>query len=181
MNYKLGEIASVTKLAGFEFTKYMEYIPDGEIIAIRALNLKNGTLILNDIRRIAKSVSESLERSKLYKYDIVLSYTGTIGECAQITENDKYHLAPNVCKVMPNTELVDPDFLFQYVRSPVFRQMMLNYCHGSTQPTIPMSTIRELPIDIPFDIAEQQKVAEILKSLDGKIAVNNAINDNLAA
>ncbi len=179
MKYKLSEIASVTKLAGFEFTKYIKYIPDGEIIAIRALNLKDGTLILNDVRRIASSVSESLERSKLYINDIVLSYTGTIGECAQITENGKYHLAPNVCKVTPNTELVDPDYLFQYVRSPLFRQLMMNYCHGSTQPTIPMATIRELPIDIPFNIVEQRKVAKTLKILDRKVELNNAINCNL--
>ena len=47
MKFELNEIASVTKLAGFEFTKYINYIPDGEIIAIRALNLKNGGHINN--------------------------------------------------------------------------------------------------------------------------------------
>lgn len=179
MKYKLSEIASVTKLAGFEFTKYFEYIPDGEIIAIRALNLKNGVLMLDDIRRISQNVSKKLERSQLKKNDIVLSYTGTIGECAQITENEKYHLAPNVCKITPNTTLVDPDFLFQYIRSPLFKQLMLNYCHGSTQPTISMATIRDLPIDISFDIVNQKKIASIIKAVDKKVAINNAINNNL--
>ena len=179
MRYKLGEIATVTKLAGFEFTKYMKYIPDGEIIAIRALNLKNGTLVLEDIRRIARDVSESLERSRLYKNDIVLSYTGTVGECAQITENGKYHLAPNVCKITPKAEVVDPIFLFQYVRSSLFKQVMLNYCHGSTQPTIPMTTIRELPVEIEFDTVQQRKVADIISCIDDKIALNQQINKNL--
>ncbi len=179
MRYKLGEIATVTKLAGFEFTKYMKYIPDGEIIAIRALNLKNGTLVLEDVRRIARDVSESLERSRLYKNDIVLSYTGTVGECAQITENGKYHLAPNVCKITPKAEVVDPIFLFQYVRSSLFKQVMLNYCHGSTQPTIPMTTIRELPVEIEFDTVQQRKVADIISCIDDKIALNQQINKNL--
>ena len=70
---KLSDVAEVTKLAGFEFTKYMKYIPDGEIIAIRALNLRQGRLVLDDIRRISKSVSMELSRSQLHKYDIVLS------------------------------------------------------------------------------------------------------------
>ncbi len=179
MKYKLGEIATVTKLAGFEFTKYMKYIPNGEIIAIRALNLKNGTLVLEDVRRIARDVSESLERSQLYKNDIVLSYTGTVGECAQITENGKYHLAPNVCKITPKVEVVDPIFLFQYVRSSLFKQVMLNYCHGSTQPTIPMTTIRELPVEIEFDTVQQRKVADIISCIDDKIALNQQINKNL--
>lgn len=41
MRCKLGDISEITKLAGYEFTKYIKYIPDGEIIAVRALNLKN--------------------------------------------------------------------------------------------------------------------------------------------
>lgn len=121
MKCRLDEIASVTKLAGFEFTKHVKYIPDGEIIAIRALNLKDGILVLDDVRKIDRKVSDNLERSKLYKNDIVLSYTGTIGECAQITENGKYHLAPNVCKVTPKEDKVDPVFLFQVVRSHSFK------------------------------------------------------------
>ena len=47
---KLGEISDITKLAGFEFTKYIEYIEDGEIIALRALNLRKGELDLTDIK-----------------------------------------------------------------------------------------------------------------------------------
>lgn len=41
----LGEIAEITKLAGFEFTKYIEYNNDGEVIALRALNLRMENLI----------------------------------------------------------------------------------------------------------------------------------------
>lgn len=93
MRCKLGDISEITKLAGYEFTKYIKYIPDGEIIAVRALNLKNGALVLDDIQRISKEVSETLPRSQLHKNDIVLSYTGTLGECAQIREDGKYHLA----------------------------------------------------------------------------------------
>lgn len=35
---KIGEIASVTKLAGFEFTKYIQYKEHGDIIMLRGLN-----------------------------------------------------------------------------------------------------------------------------------------------
>lgn len=59
---KLGDIATVTKLAGFEFTKYIKYTDDGEIIAIRALNVKNGMLDLSEIKRIDKAVSDSLTK-----------------------------------------------------------------------------------------------------------------------
>ena len=179
MEYKkLGEIANVTKLAGFEFTKYMEYISDGEIIAIRALNLKSGRLILDDVKRISSKVSESLPRSQLHKYDIVLSYTGTVGECAQIQKDNLYHLAPNVAKVTPDISKVNPTYLFQYIRSHEFKKKMLSYAHGSTQMTIPMKVIRELSIPM-FDMETQNLVASVLAPLDYKIALNTRINDNL--
>lgn len=99
----LGEVANVTKLAGFEFTKYIKYNNSGEIIALRALNLRQGELDLTDIKRIDKSVSELLPRSKLYSGDILLTYTGNgYGDCALISENDRYHLAPNICKITPD-------------------------------------------------------------------------------
>lgn len=179
MRCKLGDISEITKLAGYEFTKYIKYIPDGEIIAVRALNLKNGALVLDDIQRISKEVSETLPRSQLHKNDIVLSYTGTLGECAQIREDGKYHLAPNVCKITPNDSVVNPNFLFQYIRCEKFKQTLINYAHGSTQPTIPMSTIRDIPVDIPDGLEKQGKIAAILSILDEKIAINRAINDNL--
>lgn len=175
---RMDEIADVTKLAGFEFTKYMEYIPDGEIIAVRALNLKNGSLVLDDVRRIERSVSDSLTRSKLYVNDIVLSYTGTIGETAQITENNRYHLAPNVAKIAPDISKINPQYLFLYIRSDEFKQQMLNHAHGSTQMTVPMKVIRELTVPI-CERSTQDKIASILVSIDRKIENNKRINDNL--
>ena len=168
MRKRLDEVADVTKLAGFEFTKYIKYIDDGEIIAIRALNLKEGRLILDDIKRIAKNVSEELPRSQLHKYDIVLSYTGTIGESAQIMEEGKHHLAPNVAKVVPKCDVIDPRYLFQYICSREIKQQMKNYAHGSTQPTVPMATIRELTVPV-YDIETEKKIASLLSSIGDKI------------
>lgn len=175
----LSDIADITKLAGFEFSEYFEYIEDGEIIAVRATNLKNGFLDLTDIRRISKTISEKLLRSKLYKYDIVMSSTGTIGECAQIRNDDSFHCAPNVCKISPKQDKVDPDFLFQVIRSSYFKKVVLNYAHGSTQPTISTATIRELPIDIPLDLPTQRKAAYLLSRFDRKIENGIAIIEQL--
>ena len=111
---ELGQIAEITKLAGFEFSKYIEYIEDGEIIAIRAMNVKDGVLDLENIKRIDKKVSDNLTRSKLFRDDIVITYTGSkYGEVAFINEDDKYHLAPNVAKITINKDN-NPYFFFCY-------------------------------------------------------------------
>lgn len=176
---EIGDIADVTKLAGFEFTKYIDYIDDGKIIALRALNLRNGELDLSDIKRIDRDVSDSLVRSKLYKNDILLTYTGNgYGDCAIIEENNKYHLAPNICKITPNEDAVEPYFLYSYIRTSEFYKTMSNHMTGSSQPTIPMKTIRVLKVPVPpMDI--QKKVASMVLSINQKIKNNTEINKNL--
>ena len=77
---KLGEVCDVTKLAGFEFTEYVKYSSTGEIIALRGLNVKNGKLILDDIKYIDGSNLSKLSRSKLFKGDILFTYVGTVGQ-----------------------------------------------------------------------------------------------------
>lgn len=175
----LGEIAEVTKLAGFEFTKHIKYNSDGEIIALRALNLRNGELDLTDIKRISREVSERLTRSKIYKDDILLTYTGNgYGDCAIIEDNDKYHLAPNICKIVPNNKEVFPYYLYCYIRSKAFYNQMSNNMTGSGQPTIPMKTIRLLKVPVP-EMSVQINVANMIWLLNQKIRNNRAINNNL--
>ena len=175
----LGEIAEITKLAGFEFTKYIEYNNDGEVIALRALNLRNGELDLTDIKRISRKVSDGLTRSKIYKDDILLTYTGNgYGDCAIIEENDKYHLAPNICKIVPNKNVISPYYLYCYIRSKAFYNQMSNNMTGSGQPTIPMKTIRLLKIPVP-ELRVQVNIANMLWLLNQKIRNNKVINNNL--
>ena len=175
----LGEIAEVTKLAGFEFTKHIKYTSDGEIIALRALNLRNGELDLTDIKRISIEVSERLTRSKIYKDDILLTYTGNgYGDCAIIEDNDKYHLAPNICKIVPNKKEVFPYYLYCYIRSKAFYNQMSNNMTGSGQPTIPMKTIRLLKIPVP-KMGVQINIANMIWLINQKIRNNKAINNNL--
>ena len=176
---KIGDIAEVTKLAGFEFTKYIEYVEDGEIIALRALNLRNGELDLTDVKRVRRDVSDTLKRSKLFKNDILLTYTGNgYGDCAYIEENDKYHLAPNICKLSPDETKVDPYYLYAVIRDKHFRELMKNYIGGSSQPTIPMKTIRILEIPLP-DLSIQKKIGGVIRVLDEKCRNNRKINENL--
>ena len=51
----LGDVATVTKLAGFEFTKYVNYSDEGKIRALRGLNVKNEKLDLTDVKYMYNS------------------------------------------------------------------------------------------------------------------------------
>ena len=163
----LDECSNVTKLAGFEFTEYMKYIDDGEVIALRALNLKNGKLDLQDIKKIDRQVSESLTRSKLYINDVLFSYVGTVGEVALIEENDKFHLAPNVAKITFN-DLMFPKFALQYLMSSNIKNEINKYITTTSQAALSMENIRKMKVIVPTK-KEQEKIASILSTVDEQI------------
>lgn len=145
---KLGEIAFVTKLAGFEYTKYVKYKPQGDIIMVRGLNCKQGKLILDDIYWIDKETSNFLNRSQLSKGDIVLTYVGTVGEVALIEEDNKYHLAPNVAKIsLYNKTENNPEY---WTYALLFsRDYVTHFAASTTQAAISMEKIRDILFPIP--------------------------------
>lgn len=174
----LGDLCQVTKLAGFEYTNFFEYIEGGEIIAIRGLNVKDGRLDLLEVKKISKEVSGKLPRSRLAKNDILLTYTGTLGEVALIEEDNKYHLAPNVCLVRP--EKVDPYYLYCFMRSDAFRLEVERLSVGSTQQTIPMKNIRQILVPLA-DKKHQEELGSYISVFDSKIQVDRETNKTLEA
>ncbi|EGP5324199.1 restriction endonuclease subunit S [Enterococcus faecium] len=168
----LEDVADITKLAGFEFTKYFQYKEEGDIIAIRGLNVKNGFLDLSTVKYIDKEVSNSLPRSKLYNNDIVLTYTGSkYGDVALIEKNNKFHLAPNVAKISIKKNY-NPYFYYMVFQSPQFQYYLKNFGVGSGQPTIPMKTIRKIPVPLPT-LEVQDKIATMMKNINKKVELNN--------
>ena len=162
--HKIGEIASVTKLAGFEFTKYIQYKEQGEIIMLRGLNCKKGKLVLDDVKWIDKDTSDLLPRSKLFYGDILMTYAGTIGDVAMVDADNKYHLAPNVAKITLNDkDAYNPVFLmhlFMYSNDYI-----MTFASQVAQASINMEKIRSFEYYFPC-IDMQNEFATFVKQTD---------------
>ena len=175
----LGEVADVSKLAGYEFTKYIIYEEKGKIIALRGLNIKNNKLDLSDVKYIDNSDLSKLNRSKLFIDDLMFTYIGTIGEVALIEENDRFYLAPNVSRIRANKDKIAPRFLLQYFNQPNFRNVEISkYISSSSQPALTMENVRKFAITLPT-LSEQKKIAIFLSLLDKRIATQSQIIENL--
>lgn len=163
----LGNISDITKLAGFEFTEYVTYQDSGNIIALRGLNVKNNTLDLSDVKYIDNSDFSKLSRSKLYINDLLFTYVGTIGEVALINQNDKYYLAPNVCRIR-HYDNVNAIYLLYIFNSNIIKREIYKYLTKSSQPALSMENIRKFKVSLPY-LEEQNKIANFLSTVDKKI------------
>ena len=173
---KIGDLCDVTKLAGFEFTEYINYQESGEIIMLRGLNCKQGKLVLDNVKYIDRNTSYNLPRSRLYAGDILMTYAGTIGEVAIVDEDDKYHLAPNVAKIsIIKKDKVNPIFLvhlFMYSHDYI-----MTFASQVAQASINMQKIRDFKYTIP-NIEEQYKFADFVKQVDKfKATVQKALDE----
>lgn len=174
----IGDICFVTKLSGFEFTKYMKYKEDGEIIALRALNIKNKKIVLNDIQRISKHISDNLVRSKLFKDDILITYIGAyIGAVAMVHENDKFHLAPNIAKLTAGRRLT-PSFLLEILDSEKVQNYFKSLITTTANPSLTMGQIRNTFIIYPKEKLEQEKISLVIKkNVDILDSYNNELKN----
>ncbi|WP_304154021.1 restriction endonuclease subunit S [Megamonas hypermegale] len=173
----LGNISDITKLAGFEFTEYVTYQDSGNIIALRGLNVKNNTLDLSDVKYIDNSDFSKLSRSKLYINDLLFTYVGTIGEVALINQNDKYYLAPNVCRIR-HYDNVNAIYLLYIFNSNIIKREIYKYLTKSSQPALSMENIRKFKVSLPC-LEEQNKIANFLSTVDKKISNIEDIITNL--
>lgn len=75
-----------------------------------------------------------------------------------------------------DSSIVLPKFLFYQLKSKDLASLNV----GTAVPSLSTDVLNEIEIEIP-SLTEQAKLVEVLDALDSKIALNNRINDYLAA
>lgn len=160
----IGDKCFVTKLAGFEYTQYIDYEESGEVVMVKAQNVKNGKLNRKDLSFISKKVSDSLPRSQLAPGDVVMTYVGAnIGDVAVIDDVYKYHLAPNVAKIRPNAEVYNSIY-FMYMLMLLNIYIVKNSA-DTAKAALGMEKIRKLKVFIP-PLELQNQFASFVEEID---------------
>ena len=182
---KLGNHVFVTKLAGFEHSKYIQFnetkrkVKDDDIPLVQGQNIRNGNFIEKYNYYISKKISDELIRSKLNKKCILIPYVGSnLGEVGIFYHPYDCHMASNIAKIELIDDYFDIEYLKYYLQSPIGQSYLFVDKQGSAQPNITMQSIRNtLIIDKPKE--EQLKIVKSLKEIDDKININTQINNNL--
>ncbi|MCL1867618.1 MAG: restriction endonuclease subunit S [Bacteroidetes bacterium] len=109
-------------------------------------------------------------RSDLKKNDILFSSIGRVGDAYLITETPKnWNINESVFTLRPNTILVNPLFLYYFLKSAAIKNSLTNNTTGSTLSSIKMNHLKVLTGYLPSEIAEQTAIATILSDMDTEI------------
>ena len=170
---KIDTIAFVTKLAGFEYTKYIApNLCEKGIPLFKGKNVQNGEIVYEFESFIPEWISDELIRSQINRKCILTPYVGTIGNIGIHDRIEKFHLGSNVGKIeiYNKNEILLEEYVVAYLRSTFGAKELTKHMKATAQASISIEAIRDVYIPIPPSNEQQRlvcKLHEILNSIDG--------------
>jgi type I restriction enzyme S subunit len=173
-------IGFVTKLAGFEYTKYVKYSPDGDLAVIKAENAGRSGFKRTEISRIKSSTVAQLTRSQLKAGDLLMVFVGAgTGNVARVPDDQRYFLGPNIAMIRVEPRYASAAYVEIFLRSPVGHSLTFTFIKAVAQPSLSMGTIRRIPVALP-PLAEQTRiVAEVERRLSVAEELEGVVSANL--
>ena len=167
---KVDNIAFVTKLAGFEYTKYIAsnlVSKESGIPLFKGKNVQNGTIVYEFESYIPLSLSNDLKRSQINKKCLLTPYVGTIGNIGIHNREGVFHLGSNVGKIEfynnPTTNILE-EYAKYYLMSRSGYQELTKYKKATAQESISIEAIRDVFIPIP-PVEEQKRIVDKISSI----------------
>ena len=165
----ISNIAFVTKLAGFEYTKYIApNLQSDGIPLFKGKNVQDGELIYDFESYIPETLSDELFRSQLSQKCLLTPYVGTIGNIAIFDGGFKAHLGSNVGKI----EILNPagnscileEYVLYFLKSVTGYMQLTKHKKATAQESISIDAIRNCLVAIP-PLNEQKRIICKIKHL----------------
>ena len=150
---------------------------------IDGANLKGFKVTDNVTKFVTEEKARSLHRSIARRNDVIVTISGTLGQIAYIPADSKfeeYLCSQRQFRVSFDTDRVFVPYLVYYFHSREGQHKILSFANQTGVPALsqPLKNFRNIEVDMP-DIDTQKQIASVMLSLDDKIELNAAINENL--
>ncbi len=177
---KLGEYLYIKGRIGWKGLKKDEYLKESPYRIINGESLTEKGIEWSKAGFITKERYDESPEIMLEINDILLSKDGTIGKIGFVKELLSPTTVASGIFVIRNIkpEIIDTMFIYHFLRSSKFKNFIKMRTEGSVIPHLYQKDFEELDFPLP-PLPTQQKIADILSSLDDKIELNNKINTNL--
>lgn len=179
--YKLGEILEVKRGASLsgEF-----YATEGKYIRLTCGNFdyRNNSFKENKSKDNLFYIGEFKPEFLMKEGDIITPLTeqaiGLLGSTAIVPESNKYIQSQDVAKIVCKEDLLDKNFAFYLMSSTLVKQQLSVAAQQTKIRHTSPDKIKGCTVWIS-ELGEQKRIGKLLRTLDRKIELNRAINDNL--
>ncbi len=162
----LGDVALVTKLAGFEYSRSVRYDPNGDLAVIKAENVSRQGFRPTDFSYVRAETVAHLTRSRLAPHDLLMVFVGGgLGQVGLVPPDRRYFLGPNVALIRLVAEQALPAYMELYLRSPLGFTLATAAAKATAQGSLSMRQIRQIPCPLPPRAEQAEIVDRVRRSL----------------
>jgi type I restriction enzyme S subunit len=152
-----------------------KYIEEG-IPFITSKHLTNNGIDFTETNYITEEDHiEFSKRSKVENGDILFGMIGTIGKPTIVNTDFDFSIKNVALLKLSNNEVLSNVYILNLLKSKFIARQFLKLSNGGVQSFIALGMIRKLKIPLP-PLEEQKKIADILSTVDQKIAF---VEDNI--
>ena len=146
---------------------------------VRSQNVGLGQLLLDDIAYIDEDTHQRQKNTELQLDDVLLNITGaSIGRSAIATkEIAGGNVNQHVCIIRTQDNLIS-SFLCNFLLSSYGQKQIDSFQAGGNRQGLNFEQIKSIKIAIPT-VNEQYKIAQLLQLVEGRIATQNKIIEDL--
>lgn len=144
------------------------------IPAISGMSVGNGVLDFSAARRVSPDVWKKWMPHKTRKHDVVLTSEAPLGRVALVDSDEPLTLAQRVFGLRGLAGVLDSRFLFYSFQTTQVQSDLQGRATGTTVLGIRQPALLKVQIPAPR-YEEQRAIAEVLGSLDDKIAANTKL------
>ena len=117
-------------------------------------------------------------RAYLEPLDILFSTVGTTARVIMTPENRTVAIAQNVLGIRFKKEILDPWYMFYYMRGSKFQHDIKSRLITTVQASIKRADMVGIEVDVP-PLSVQKSIVEKVYGLDRKVELNHQINQTL--
>lgn len=161
------------KKLGADFTSSGVPVASAQLVS-------DGVLHLEEARTVDLETYRKWMSTPVAKGDVVLTSEAPLGRVARVTSDDPLVLGQRLFGLRGMPGVLDSGYLYYVLQTEAVQSDLKGRATGSTVTGIRQSALRQVVIPAP-GYREQLAIAEVLGSLDDKIAANATIADRADA
>ena len=151
----LGDIADfIDGDRGKNYPTFDDFFEKGYCLFLSAANVTSTGLDLENCVFITEEKDKIMNKGHLYRYDIVLTSRGTLGNVAMYDSYVPYEnvrINSGMLIIRPKRKDISPYLLYVLLKSDYMRREIEKFRSGSAQPQLPIKDLQKVSFQIPVD------------------------------
>jgi type I restriction enzyme S subunit len=152
-----------------------DYVDEG-VPVIRGINLPADALFLDDdFVFVSETKADELRANEAHPGDVIFTQRGTLGRVGLIPKDarfERYIISQSQMKLTVDPDAADARFILYFFRLPETIQKVISHALTSGVPHINLKILKGFKINLPAEVTQQIRIADVLSAYDNLIENN---------